>query len=501
MSTNDKNKQVRDFSVYEFNNWKKHNNNKILNEIEEKGGSIWLNVKGELVYKLSKDSPVNIIKNIKQANLVFTNYLNKEVFLLKEGDKDSNCVSVKDLLMVQSEEFNPNILKEFFKRNMLHYRNLFKPTKYLQMNKQESENFNIEQFAIYQLLNHLVNYNNVRLEYFINWLAYFFQGLKKSMVSLVLRGDQGAGKGVLFNDIITPLFGEEYCTTINDKSLRSAYLGGIVENKIFFNLDEVSQQKAQSTSIKNFLKALVTNKSITAEKKFVTTQNETKIYGQVLITSNEPHVLDIEDSDRRYTVLTTGGNLLHSNYLGYGSYDKLSMAIEQELPRFASYLKSYKIDKKIANKAVDTPEKNELKQMRRNREFEKQQRLNNHMPRLNTPKIHNAIINFADAIRFRNINNFSIIRYDDEPLFQDINNDLQKNIFKIKNLLPVYKLLYGNELTIRYVSILLKELAKYDPMQFNFSNYKQYEDENGERIDYLEIIPFVHSYQQLKSYY
>lgn len=494
MNTNDNNKQARDFSSYEFNNWKKHNNNQLLNEIEKKGGSLWLNVNGELVYSLSKDAPTTISKSVKQANLVFSNYLNKDVMLLKESDDNTSSISVKDLIMVQSEEFNPNVLKEFFKRNNLHYRNLFKPSKYLLINKQESENTNKANFTIYKLLNHLVDYNNERLIYLINWLAYFFQGLKKSQAALVLRGDQGAGKGILFNEILTPLFGEDYCTTINDKSLRSAYLGGIVENKIFFNLDEVSQQKAQSTSIKNFLKALVTNKSITAEKKFVTTQNETKIYGQVLITSNEPYVLDIEDSDRRYTVFTTGGNLLHSNYLGYGSYDKLSNKIEQELMQFSSYLKSLKVNKRLANKALDTPEKDELKQMRRNRELEKQQRLQKNMPVLNIPKVHNAIFKFSQAIRSKDFNYFSIIKFEEEPLFIDIKNDLEKNIFKIKNLLPTFKLIHGNELNIRYVSILLKELGKFDPVQFNFSNYKQTKLESGETIDYLQIVPFVYQY-------
>jgi len=146
-------------------------------------------------------------------------------------------------------------------------------------------------------------------------LAYFFQGLKKSQVALVLRGNQGAGKGILFNEVIQPLFGKDYCTTVNDKSLRSSYLGGIVENVIFFNLDEISHQKAESADIKNFLKALVTNDTITAEKKFVTLEKGTKVYGQVLITSNEPYVLDVEQSDRRYTIFTTADNLTYSNFL------------------------------------------------------------------------------------------------------------------------------------------------------------------------------------------
>jgi hypothetical protein len=287
------------------------------------------------------------------------------------------------------------------------------------------------------------------------------------------------------------LFGEDYCTTVNDKSLRSSFLGGIVENKIFFNLDEISHQKAESATIKNFLKALVTNDTITAEKKFVTLEKETKIYGQVLITSNEPYVLDVEESDRRYTIFTTAENLIHSNFLGYKKYDILSSKIEDELYEFAGYLKSYKVDVKLANLALDTPEKNELQQMHMQKELEQKQRLQKNTQVTQSIETPEPIIKFAYFIRTKQSPNFIDLKFEDENLYSGIKDDFEKNRFRIKNLLPSFRLLYGDEMRIKYVSILLKELRKYDPYQFSDINYKEYK-EDDERIDYISIVPYIY---------
>lgn len=501
---------IKDFSKYEFNNWKKVDNNRILNMIDKKGGSIWINSLGVLAYRLSKKTPILTSKNIKQVNLVFTNYLDTEVNLLEEVKKKKEAdntltnediapsnISVKEIKLIQSDQFNPYILQEFYKKNDLYYRNIFKPTKYLQLQPSQKSNTvssqTFEELAfesIKRLIMNLVNNDIYRFDYVINWLAYFFQDLKKSQVALVLRGNQGSGKGMFFNEVIKPLFGEDYCTTVNDKSFRSSFLGGIIENKIFFNLDEISHQKAESVSIKNFLKALVTNDTITAEKKFITLDNETKIYGQVLITSNEPYVLDVEHSDRRYTIFNTGDNLINNEYLGYGIYQNLSEQIKKELKSFAIYLKKYRVNRKLANKALPTPEKMQLQEINKQKELQKQQRIQKDMYLDQTPKVDDSIISFAQAIRLRNKNYFDIIKYDNSELHQDIIEDLSKNMFKIKNLLPCFQLIHGNQLRIKYVSILIKELTKFDPFQFDHTNYKSHK-EDEELVDHIFIIPYT----------
>ncbi len=70
---------------------------------------------------------------------------------------------------------------------------------------------------------------------------FSFSRFKKSQVALVLLGEQGAGKGIFFNEVIKPLFGEDFVKTINDKSLNTNYKGSLVENTLFFKIsDEIS---------------------------------------------------------------------------------------------------------------------------------------------------------------------------------------------------------------------------------------------------------------------
>jgi len=514
----------KDFSKYKFNNWRKidiHNNDihDILYYIDLCNASIWLTRKGALSYKLSKDAQITTLTNTRQVEVVFNNFLyskgaslHKDITFLRiitvdEDDEPTESqlkalaknVPVEKFKMVEDDDFNPFMLEEFFKKdNSLIYRNIFKPTKYLQLQQSTDDEIKINTKeivtfkAIKRLIVHLANDNLDRYKYIINWLAYFFQGLDKSQVALVLRGNQGAGKGIFYNEIIKPLFGAEYCVTINDKSLQSSYLGGIVENKIFFNMDEISHQKAASSSIKNFLKALVTNETITAEKKFETLNKETKLYGQILITSNEIQVLDVEEGDRRYTVFDTGNNLMYNNYLGYKKYSTLSNVIEEELKDFAQYLKNVKVDIKLANAALSTPEKEKLQQLHIQQEQEKIQRMQKNLQTTQVMKINNAIIQFATAIRTNDKAHFTTIKFDNYKLYTEIMEDFAMNRFQIKNLLPAFQLLHSDEMRIKYVSILLKELAKYDPYQFNHTWYKNEKIED-EHIDYIQIIPYIQS--------
>ncbi len=483
-----------DFSVYEFNSWKKVDDNDILNAIDDKGGSIWINKTGALCYRFSNAEPITITKNYKQANVVFSNYLNQNILLIEGKKKILPDVTIHELKMIQSDLFDPFKLQEFFEKDNLYYRNIFKPTKYLQIKANNAQNntyTTANNKTIEKLIMHLVNYSKYNYIYVINWLAYFFQGLKKSQVALVLRGNQGAGKGILFNEVIKPIFGSEYCMTVNDKSLRSSYLGGIVENKIFFNLDEISHQKAENNNIKNFLKALITNDTITAEKKFETLNKETKVYGQVMITSNEILVLDIEESDRRYTIFTTGDNLAVTNYLGHDTYNKLSEQISTELESFSWFLKSYRVNIRNANNALITPEKTKLKEIHKQQEYEKMQRLQkNNKPTFQREETHISIQEFSHRIRTKDIMYFKDIQYDNMSLYNEIIEDFKHDRIKVKNLLPSFQLLHGDQMRIKYVSILLKKLRKYDPMQYSFENFKKYEQDD-QTEDYINILIYT----------
>ncbi len=73
-------------------------------------------------------------------------------------------------------------------------------------------------------------------------------------------------------------------------------------------------------------------------------------------------------------------------------------------------------------------------------------------------KLQKNLREFEEAIRLKNFNFFNNIV--DENKFQlknEIFGDLQHNIFRVDNLLPTFKTLYGNR-NFSTVSELLKEL-------------------------------------------
>lgn len=391
-------------------------------------------------------------------------------------------ISPEDLKLVTEDIFDPFSKEEFIEiGNGTYHLNRFKPSVYMLLGYELKQKliFNLENSVIYRLILHLVNYDIKRANWIINWLAYFFQELKKSQVALVLLGVQGAGKGIFFNEVIKPFFGEDFVKTINDKSLNTNYKGSLVENTLFFNLDEISA-KNSSSSVKNFLKALVTNGTITAEKKYKNMDKEIPIFGQVLITSNELYALEIEPSDRRFTVFNTGGNLAHCNFLGFGSYESLSNAIKNDLEQFAVYLKSIQIDVQMANTALNTTEKDNLIQQYQMKQYKEMLKLQPKQPKLT--KLQQNIIEFAEAIRSRNWNLFNTIIDENKlQLKQEIFWDLQHNIFRVENLLPAFKVLYGGR-NFSTNSELLRELQKYNPSLFGMSNIQTCIVNNEQKI-------------------
>lgn len=459
---------------FNHNNWLKNSDKLALNILNIRGISMYLDKKGYINYRLSRNEPYIITKDYKSLENIFLNITREASDLSDFKDKNKSSdeyyigeklkISPEDLKLVTEDIFDPFSKEEFIEQDNGTYKlNNFKPSVYMLLDyelKKELK-FHLENSAIGKLILHLVNYDRQRLYWVINWLAYFFQGLKKSQVALVVLGVQGAGKGIFFNEVIKLLFGEDFVKTINDKSLNTNYKGSLVENTLFFNLDEISA-KSSSSSVKNFLKALVTNASITAEKKFKNLEKETPIYGQILITSNELYALEIEPSDRRFTVFSTGGNLSNFNFLGYGSYETLADSIKNELESFAIYLKNYNVDEKMANTAMNTLEKDEL--------ILQYQISKNPQRVIKLTKIQQNIIEFAEAIKLRNYSLFNtIVDSSKIKLRNEIIFDLQHNIFRVENLLPTFKTLYGSR-SFSTNSELLRELQKFNFNLFSTQN-------------------------------
>jgi hypothetical protein len=449
----------KDFLNFKVNNFEKNHENNVINEFKEKGGAIWVNVKGNICIRTSPSAPYQELTVTKAENILtillgipIKIETKKSIDEIKDRD---NTIHISELLLIVSEEFNTNEHQEFYEKDGWHL-NLFKPSKYLMLS---AGHYNYPT-ATLRLVEHLVNYDSQRAWYFLNWLAAFFQTLNKSQVAILFKGVQGAGKGTLFK-IIRLLFGEEYCKEINGDSLKSNYLGAIIENTLFINFDEISYSTIGKSSFNSFLKALITNDFITAEKKNVDLVQPTKLHAQTILFSNDEYPIQIEESDRRITVVTTGCNLDQTNFLGYGSYQRLEDTIHNELEDFAIFLKSFNVDSEQANTALYTQEKAAMINM-----------------------TANTLGNFVNAIISRNYLYFQPLQYIDLALFNNFITDLQNNVIRQKYLIRVYQLLHSLDKTIKTAKTLIKHLEIIDPYLFGEPNLHKSNGDKFYRLSY-----------------
>ena len=417
------------------NNWMENTTIATLKALDKKGVAVWINTDGDYSCRMSADGEINKMPASKLKK-VLSSKLKKAVDI---SESDDAHIKSFDLLLVSEDIFEPQYKREFLERHGEIYRNRFRPTLYMEQDKSKEAK---PQKAIKALIKHLVKHNDIREEWFINWLAYFFQGLVKSPVALFFKGPQGAGKGVLYDDIIVPLFGKLQCIQVNDKTMKGDFLGGIVEGRLVMNLDEISSGIAANKEFKNQLKALISNRAGTFQKKNITTDKETQLHAMILITSNEPKALEVEHKDRRLTVFETGGNIANNNFLGYNSYKALIAAITDELEDFALMLLQYPVDVKMATTAMNTPEKEALVGVSSNR-----------------------FKSFSNAVKSKDLEFFTDLQDDTlvSPYYVELEQCFRKERLSRKLLKHLFGKLYGDITT----NALMEQLRAIDPTFWN----------------------------------
>lgn len=449
------------YSNYIEKNWRLVSNHVVIDTIHKMGGYIGLSSKSKISIRFSEKGQLREI-SYKEAEKLISIKTGLDVKIIeKRRDKVTDFIlnedgtmeplvshspiilSIYDLMYLEGEKFRPYMLKEYYKEDEEYFRNLFVPTKYMKLVAGEYK----EPTAIISLIYNLVGHDEYRFKYVINWLSSFFQTLKKSQVALVLLGDQGSGKGILFNDVISALFGLLHCTEINDSTLGSRYKAQTISNRLFYNIDE--SNNTGSSSIRNFIKTLITSNTTIQEAKGENIKDGIEIHGQLLITSNDSNPVEIEKNDRRFTVFTTGRNIALINFLGYGSYDTLIATIKDELEDFAIYLKSYDVDYKLANTALDTAEKSAI---------------------INV--CSDKFQSFADSIEAMRIEDFQDLKEINATLFYTLIIDFTNKRIDRASLPKIYKALYSgpkNNLSRNELHARLR-LAK--PHIFNDDNIK-----------------------------
>ena len=240
--------------------------------------------------------------------------------------------------------------------------NLFTPTKYHLM---ASNGINVDPDNDFPYINKLLCNLFIKdneKKHFINWLACAIQTRKKLMTAYVLKGEQGAGKGLLFSYIIKPLFGEIQTVQVEDEQLKLPF-NGYMKNVCFVAFNEVAHSNYGRNALNSKIKSIITDPTITINEKFIQAYT-IKNCVNCIFFSNESVPLLVERSDRRFNIVETGGALTGFKWFRDGAViPELSM----ELDSFAQYLWNIQIDIAKANKALNNDIKKTLIQAGSNR--------------------------------------------------------------------------------------------------------------------------------------
>lgn len=140
-----------------------------------------------------------------------------------------------------------------------------------------------------------------KADYLIKYLAHLVQRpweLPKAAIA-IYSSEQGSGKSLLFN-MVKELVGAKYCFETNDPNhIFGRFTDGMMEKLVVHGAEMLAAaDDASNARAKN----IITDPTIAIEGKFKRVSTA-KNYTRLFITTNKPHAVQVEASDRRFLVL------------------------------------------------------------------------------------------------------------------------------------------------------------------------------------------------------
>ena len=219
--------------------------------------------------------------------------------------------------------------------------NLFVPSEYMLLSKNQEKINPMKEFSsIYRLLGNLIpNYRERKL--FLNWLAGIMQTRNKLQTAWVFKGEQGAGKGLLLSHVLKKLLGRKQAIQVEDAQLKSEF-NPWLQNALLIGFNEVARDNNSRNMINSKVKAIITDAEVQINDKFARAFFITN-YVNCLFFSNENVPIFIEQQDRRFNVVDTGGNLNKQDWFETDPIEFIEN-LENEIPAFAQFLMNWKYD-------------------------------------------------------------------------------------------------------------------------------------------------------------
>ena len=192
------------------------------------------------------------------------------------------------------------------------------------------------------VLNHLFPVPEVQ-EHFINWLACITQLRRKIITTFVLRGVQGTGKNLLYDFLIKPMFGKEYCTEVHQNRFLSQF-NTFITRSVWVLVNEVEIDFSNPTAkaeLSAKLKPFITDHMLEAEAKGQDSKPD-RNHCNAIFFSNKRRSVALERSDRRFNV----GDYVESPIYTTSWWPGPTIVekLQNEVRDFCMYLKTYPAD-------------------------------------------------------------------------------------------------------------------------------------------------------------
>jgi hypothetical protein len=205
--------------------------------------------------------------------------------------------------------------------------------------------------TVRKLLMHVLGGDEAVYEHFLNWLAVAYQTNDRTDTAWIITGRPGTGKGLLFKELIRPLFG--FVQTKETKHLEGDFNEWFAHCAML-NVDEATSAGVKAPKVEAALRRYITEERVTMCEKF---KNDVDVrnYCNVIITSNDTKPIGVPEGDRRYNVAPRQDKPLEDD--DARRLEELVEQLRSELPQFAGYLAAYKIDIARARKPMRTEQR------------------------------------------------------------------------------------------------------------------------------------------------
>lgn len=211
----------------------------------------------------------------------------------------------------------------------------------------------------YLLLSNLLEYKDDYVSYFINYIATFIHTRQKIRTAIMFSGIEGAGKGILIDNILAPIFGYEYTANILASMLKREF-NSMLENKLIVNFNEFSSDFHAQDAATQQLKSIITDNTLVINNKGVK-EYAIKNCFIVFLSQNYKNSVKISVTDRRFSVFSQNMplNVAVKDKFNIGM-DVFVKRLQLELPKFCHFLARFNYDVERANSPIMTDTKSQI---------------------------------------------------------------------------------------------------------------------------------------------